>query len=846
MKLLCCCCVFTLGWLPLAGAQTADNVLAKIPEYKLAANALRDRLPEVAVVKLTRLLAGPSPGLKDQARTAVQLLLAEAQVRSGQAAEAKTLTELPELSALPEALFWHAQALGMLREWRGAERDFDALAKLKDFRYANETIFCQAGMQAALGDVPRALRLLAPLITASGGDHAVRARLWSVELLLSIGQAKEASELLTPLTVPPVTWEAAARYVRGRVALALGDAAGAESLFSLITESSGKVPPRLRQAASLGRVQALRASGRSLEALPVLRQLLSLSPAAVPEVLAPAFRELESMNNPPSKEIQNFLTTLAASQDARVKARARFALAAAQEAAALSDPKELPAAEAGWAAIPKDLADNPLLAEGLLRQAQFYAGQKRRPEAVSVLKKLRALQPGPALLVWADWVGGQADYDAGGYRKAAQNFKQSAGQSPDPAVRAAAAYNAAVAELQSGAGEPVEELEMLEASPLAEYRMAGAEFHLERALRMASRGREEAMEGLKAFVNALPDHPRYFEALIALAELNLKAEPPRPAEASRWLDQARAAAGSNSAKLEQTDLLEVYVAEAQGGPDALAAKAVKFLENWPESAERSDLRMKLGEMYFLRQKYSAAREQFEALEKDDPRGPLAESALFWAGKAALSAMGPSRDDQAIGLWEEVFQKGGKLKWQARLQEALLTQRLHKNEAALQLVDEILTAVPPVDKTTRWQALSVRGELLATSGRKPEEIREGLASFDEVIRDPKVPANWRQQTLWRKGTSLEALKRVPEALEAYYNILNDLPPAASLPTDPQPDDFWFHKAGERTMRLLEAAGKNEEAVEIVKKMAKAPGPRGRAAADLVNKLLLQHQIYQDSR
>ncbi|MES2705263.1 MAG: hypothetical protein V4726_01555 [Verrucomicrobiota bacterium] len=852
MKLLCCC-VFTLGWLPLAGAQTVDNGLAKIPEYKLSVNALRDRLPEVAVVKLTRLLAGP--GVKGPARTAVQLLLAEAQVRAGQAAEARVLTESPDLKALPEARFWHAQALGKLGEWRGAEKDFEALAGLPDFRYAVETVFCQAGMQAALGDVPRALRLLAPLTAASGGgEHQVRARLWSAELLLSIGKAREASELLPAQASLPAPWEAAVRYVRGRVALAMGDAAGAESLFSLITENSGRTPARLRQAAMLGRVRALRAAGRSLEALPVLKQLLVLSPVPVPEVLAPAFRELESMNNPPAKETQAFLATLAASPDPQVKARAGFALAAALEAGAADAPDadtpgELKAAEAAWAAIPGDLTGSPLLPEALLRQAQFYTVQKRRAEAVSVLKKLRHLSPGPALLAWADWVAGQADYDAGSYRRASQNFRQAGQQSPDPSVRAAAAYNAAVAELQSGAGQALEELAVLEASPLAEYRMAGAEFQLERALHMASRGQEEAMEGLKSFVATLPDHARYFDALIALAELNLRADPPRAAEAERWVARARTAAGDDPARRERADLLDVYVAEISGGQEALAGKAAKFLETWPLSADRSDLRMKVAEMYYLRQQYSAARQQFETLARDDQQGPLAEAAVFWAGKAAL-ALGPANYDQAVSLWEEVFQRNGKLKWQARLQEALLNQRLRKGDAALQLVDEILAAAPPaipaVDRTTRWQALSVRGELLAAPGRKPEEIREGLTSFDELIRDPKVPADWKHQTMFRKGVCLEALKRLPEALEAYYDILSDPPVTPALPADPPPEDFWFHRAGEKARRLLEDAGKYEEAVEIVKKLAKAPGPRGRAAADLVNKLLLQYKIWPDSR
>src|SRR5690606_25307005 len=115
--------------------------------------------------------------------------------------------------------------------------------------------------------------------------------------------------------------------------------------------------------------------------------------------------------------------------------------------------------------------------------------------------------------------------------------------------------------------------------------------------------------------------------------------------------------------------------------------------------------------------------------------------------------------------------------------------------------------------------------------------EGLASFDRVAREPDAPAFWRHQALVRKGGCLELLKRVDEALEAYYDVLNDPPAEAGGESD-----LWFHRAGEKGQRLLEARGKYKEAVELVKKRAKAPGPRGRQAADLVNRLSLQYFIW----
>ena len=112
----------------------------------------------------------------------------------------------------------------------------------------------------------------------------------------------------------------------------------------------------------------------------------------------------------------------------------------------------------------------------------------------------------------------------------------------------------------------------------------------------------------------------------------------------------------------------------------------------------------------------------------------------------------------------------------------------------------------------------------------------------MLAAPGLPSDWHRQTLVRKGVSLEALKRPDEALEAYYDVLADLPAGADAAAGQPLEDYWFHRAGDKAIRLLTGPGKFEEAIEIAKKMAKAPGPRGRAAADLVDDLALKYNIW----
>ena len=829
----------SLCWADRVGAQGAvAQDPGTLPAYQQAVAALRDQLPEVAVVKLRRAL--DSGKLKPEQRGPVLLLLAEALVRAGRAAEAVLVAQEEGVKALPEGRFWLAQGLAMTGRWREAEAVFAALAGVKNFRFATEAAFSRSGMLAALGDPEQAALVLAPLRSPAGTETAERADLWSAELQLMASRPVQAAALLDEAGAGKVSAER--QYLRARIAMATGDYPKADGLFAVLTGDGTGAPSRLQQAGRLGRVRALRMAGKNEEAVPLLRQLMAAVPLPPDELLDLAFQELEALNQPPTAEMESFLNSLVAGSRPGVRIRARLALAAALES--MADPKQ---AEAAWAAIPRDFPEHPLRAVALLRQAQFFIGQKRREEARPLMGELRSLSPSPAVAAWSAWVAGQTEYDAAAYRTASGFFKEASSKSPDLAVRAAATFNAALAELQSGdEGNPARTLALLDGSPLAEYRMAGAEFHLERALRMASLGQKEAEDGLTAFVESLPDHPRRFDALVALAEVALQSDPTRASDAIRHLDAAREAAREPWQR-ERVALLGCYVAEAASGPEALAAKGLQFLSDYPQSAAVTDLRMKLAQSAYRRENFSGARQLFEAIAESDPLHPLAEPALFWAGRAAVLTMETTASQQALGLWEKVFERGGPLKWQARLQEALLYQGQRQPAAALQLLEEILApkAKPVPDAATRWQALSVRGEILAAPAFQPAEQTLGLASFDEVINTPGVPDHWRRQTLVRKGVCLETLKRPDEALEAYYDGLSDLPAPVPGPGRNALDDYWFHRAGGKALYLLETAGKYEEAIVIAKKLAKAPSPRGRAAAELVDELALKYGIWTSS-
>jgi TolA-binding protein len=821
-----------LATVPLAaqsGKPAPDNPAAKRPEYRQAVQALKDRLPEVAVARLKKLLASGS--LRSADEGPVKLLLAEALVRTGSADEALAAAAAPETRDLPEAGFWRGAAMAQLQRYAEAEQEFAALPP--DSKYATEAAFSRASVLRALGQTENALALLRPLAASKEMDTAQRAALWSAEIMLAA--ARPASEI-SALLPEQVTGRYAAqfRYLRARLALAGGSAKTAAEEFAALSEGGRGIPPLLAHAAALGRARALQLLGQKAEALGVIEKLIGMTPTPPGEVLLTAFDAFEKLNVPPGAEADNFLKIWAKSEDADLSTLARLAAAAALEASG-----RIPEALAACQALSNDAAQSPWLPWVLLREAKLSLADGNRAAVAAIMERMAPMTASPGVRAWAAWLKGSAAFDAQQFAAAAKEFTQAAAEAPDLESKAVAAFDAALAELQSGVADPQAPLALLDSIGGTPSRVAGAEFHLERALYMAAAGMAGARDGLTAFVEALPQHPRKFQALAALVELALQETPPRAEEINARLAAAEAAAGDPASR-ETAAWLRVLAAEKTVPPDEYVKAAVAFIESWPQSERRAPLRMRLGEMYYRRQNFAAARQQWEQLAKDEPQHAHAEAALFWAARAALQTLGRNSSDEAIALWEQVYKRGGALKLEARLQVALLKQRRNDHAGALQILDGILATRPPPDPATRRQALCSRGEILVARSKGAESLAQGLAAFDEVVADPQMLRVWKHEALVRKGDCLEQIKRPDEALEAWHAVLSE-PPGAS-----GDDDYWYQSAGRKVVRMLEESQRYEDAVVIAEKMAAVPGPRGQAAGELVNQLCLKYGIWREMK
>ncbi len=359
---------------------------------------------------------------------------------------------------------------------------------------------------------------------------------------------------------------------------------------------------------------------------------------------------------------------------------------------------------------------------------------------------------------------------------------------------------------------------------------------LEDGLARAANGDKKATQTLREFVRDFPKNPRVSEAWVALAELAFHAVPPRLDDARKNLARA-AEAQPTAAAAERADYLMIWIEDLAEGNDAKVIElAGRFLQRHPDSPFGPDVRMKLAETYYRRQDFPNAQTQFEILAERNPAGGLTEKALFFAAESAMSSMGANSLDRAIVLFDRVVQLNGELKWAARNEQAVIERKLGKPQDALSLYDEVLKG--DARPTEKREALCGKGDIFFEKGGS-ENYRRAIEAYDQLASENEAPIHWRNQALFKKGVCLEKDGDRAGALATFYQVLeNEARP------DRRRELFWFYKAGFNAARLLEDEAKWESAVAVYQKLASAGGSRSEEAKTRLNRLRLEHFLWEN--
>ncbi|MDB6116261.1 MAG: hypothetical protein JWO08_42, partial [Verrucomicrobiaceae bacterium] len=452
-----------------------------------------------------------------------------------------------------------------------------------------------------------------------------------------------------------------------------------------------------------------------------------------------------------------------------------------------------------------------------------------------------------------DFLVGMIQFSRGEYREALSFFAKAADLEGDLTRRRRALYNAAMCAVKAGEKAVLASLmtQLAQSAPAGgSDKKAGetvADVELDRALQLASKVDPAAGEELAAFVKNHGGHSRWAEAQVALAEFSLLDVPPRIKPATEALEAASKSKHDNTLQ-ERIDYVHLWLREATQDLPGVARAGLIFIAAWPNSSRLDEVRMKVGEAYYRLENFLSARTQFELLVKNSPDSPYADTALYFAGKAAmkLGSVGSAEGlNAAIATWEELSLREGPLATAARQQQAIAKRLQGNNAEALKLLDDLLEN-PNTEDGQRFGIQCDKAELLVSMGRKDaSHFNEAVALLREMLKDKTLPLVWSARAGVLLALALKDQEHNAEALEACYDVVTNGTNFLSQPSTPT-EYQWFYRAGFLAVDLLKEDQKWEAAAKMAEKLARTGGERAKEAAEKASEIRLKHFLWDASK
>lgn len=794
-----------------AFAQEADQ-LAR------AVQPLDDGVPQVAVVRLRELLTTKLP---DDTRRAALLKLAESLIAAGQPNDALQVISDPLLQQAHEANFLRAQALAGLERWNEA---------LPLYKQADDPAarFGEAEALRALGRMDEALQAFGRL--TSDPRWSIRARFSATEILLAKNDLSAARRMVEA-TIPKTASERKERrLLRGRIEWQEKHSRRAIDMLASVLKRPKGATHDVLIAGLCAIADAHLEQGTPDSGDDYLEDYIEHRPddSALPLV----FAKLDQLYAAETRQSRHELGRWSREQKQPRRAFAQWYLARAELRLGRRD-----AALAAFEQLRSERPAIPETAGAYVDYASLVLHDGDAERARAILETARNVQPPLAMQEKIDLLLARAEYQRRQFREAAQTFwrvaqNRTARDTNDALVNASFAWLSA--DDTTRAASAAQDLNARGADE-----QARGDVELESGLVKAARGDKAAAQTLQKFVAEYPKHPRVSEAWVALAELAFRSAPPRLDEARQ--DLAHAADNQPTpAAIERADYLNVWL-EGTGAIDSeerVIFRATAFLQKHGTSPLAPDVRLKLAETHYNRHDFASAQTQFELLAQENPNSPIAEKAEFFAAKSAMNSMGKPALDRALVLFNQVVKRNGELRWPARNEQAVIERKLGKADDALTLYDEVLKGdAKPAEKR---EALCGKGDVYYELGTTdPENYKRAVDVYTQLANDREASPHWRNQAIFKKGICLEKLSAAPEALAAFYGIVED----ESRP-DRRREFFWFYKAGFNAARLLEEQSKWQAAAAIYEKLAFAGGARSEEAKSRLDRLRLEHFLWEE--
>jgi TolA-binding protein len=785
-----------------------------------ARRALDEAIPQVAIQKLRTFLAGPE--IAEDERRAATLVLGEALLAAGQHDAAVAVLSNLTAAGNSEAQLLQAHVLVGAGRWSEALPVYRAVGKIPSSPAAAQ--LGEAECLQALGRSAEAVKVLEPFVSAHPENIVARLRL--ANLQVEAGELKKVRTTLAearPTATLDRRWK---QYVEARLLLAEGRPSVASGVFEELLRDPQELSDSLLAAAALGSAEArILLKGYGEADAPLENFIGHYSESAYLELV---FRRLDQIYARQKSASESELEKWGRKGQVRRAALARFYLARLQ-----IREKKYDKAAATLANFSSTYPNHALQPYVRLMEADLAVERRNFPAAASALEAAMRKARDEEQRAEIELRIALVHYQQREFLLAA-NFFHSAVERAS-SLREIGTFDAALAALgQRNYDRFLEDYrELTTRFPASALR---GDLILEQGLTLARAGDARAAETLQLFLLHFPSHLRLSEARLALAELaHAGGENAAAANYLRVVNQAPA----SSVTADYADYLAIFLEDAKTArqDEDVIIPAESFLRKHVGSPLVPEVRMKLGQLYFGRDDFANAETQFATLAREAPQSPYAETALYLAGESAMRQINPGAVDRALGLFDQVVQRGGALKLHARQQQAIVQGRLGKEAEAVTLYDVILAAQPPAEPELRFAALCGKGDNLLVLGRKePAQSTAALAVFDQLAALPEVSPPWRNQALYKKGKALEQLGKTPEAQAAYYDVLDKSAGADR-------EYFWYYKAGFDAARIFEQQSQWKSAIGIYEKMARVEGPRSAEAAGRVRQLRLEKFIWE---
>jgi len=831
-----------------AGADKSQLSLEGSQEVKVVRAAMAEGFFDIAEVKTRRLLE--QPGWSKQDRSALAGILVQALVRNGKGDAALAALKGGPIDDQP---FWEGQALLIKGDYEHAADKLGTYPA--DGPLAALTVVARAHAFLGQGRESAARSLIKPLRTDPDPEIARHTTLLFDELELG---SDYSNVVLGRLSHETDGKDVEMLFLRARALLELHDNAKCGLILrELLT--TRKLSERQHDAATIMLAETLWHE-RSPEAREWLLSFINGFSAGFAAGTADrkdtqywgeAFGLLERIAAGAKPDDTLLAPALAWAADATRPERQGYALffIAQQLHRAGKDSYAIGFLETIIQLKPR----HPKASDAIRLAMQIHGAQRSDPRVIELAELWRHDFGGGGESV-VDFLVGMIRFTRGEYHEALNLFANAADLETDLTRRRRSLYNALICAIKAGEKAVLSSLmgQLAQASTATgpgkkDIPNSGdtpADVELDRALQLAARTDPAAGEQLAAFIRQHPEHPRWPEAQVALAEFSLLDVPPRIKPAVEAL-AAAVQAKHDTALQERIDYVTLWLNDAMQDLSAVARTGLAFIEAWPHSSRIDEVRMKVGEAFYRLENFVYARTQFELLVKSNRESPYADTALFFAGKAAMAVPTPEGRNAAITIWDELAQRGGPLAIAARQQQAV-TKRLQGNdEEALKLMDDLLQD-PQVQGDRRHGIECDKAELLKSMGKDtPLRYDQAVSLLRRMLQDKSLPYLWSSRVGVLLAAALEEQGHKAEALEACYDVVNTGSGFLSQPASPS-EYLWFYRAGFHAVDLLKDSQQWEAAAKMAEKLAQSSGDRAKAAAEAATRIRLEHFLWDEKK